>query len=49
MDYSAEDDAAPVDMLVSLFAARGVTVSRRTLTNWRNRAGHPGAAYRKRP
>ena len=23
MDYSAEDDAAPVDMLASLFAARG--------------------------
>lgn len=48
---ATEDPACPLsdDQLVQALAARGVTVSRRTLTNWRNRAGHPGAAYRKRP
>lgn len=47
----AEPPEAPLSdsQLVAALAARGISLSRRTLTNWRNRAGIAPAADRRRP
>jgi len=47
---AAEDPAAPLsdEQLAAQLSQDGMAVSRRTITNWRNRAGHPSAAQRRR-